>query len=190
MATQTTIQQQLPPGYVTGIGEQFSDYFMGMPANTLSGSPFFADPNQMFGGSFNPSTGQFTGITGANVPASDFFVAGQDAMQTDAQAIATGQQTAPTGGLGQYQQYVNQANALQDAAMGTLGTTNPITGAFTPNQAAGTQALADAASTVADADAAATAGQNAATPFLQQAQQFAGPQGYLPIYVSVSTTSN
>ena len=177
MATQTTIQQQLPPGYVTGIGEQFSDYFMGN--KHLSGSPFFADPNQMFGGSFNPSTGQFTGITGANVPASDFFVAGQDAMQTDAQAIATGQQTAPTGGLGQYQQYVNQANALQDAAMGTLGTTNPVTGAFTPNQAAGTQALADAASTVADADAAATAGQNAAAPFLAQAQQFAGPQGYL-----------
>ena len=29
MATQTTIQQQLPPGYVTGIGEQFSDFFMG-----------------------------------------------------------------------------------------------------------------------------------------------------------------
>ena len=77
-------------------------------------------------------------------------------MQTDAQAIATGQQTAPTGGLGQYQQYVNQANALQDAAMGTLGTTNQVTGAFTPNQAAGTQALVDAASTVADADAAAT----------------------------------
>ena len=183
MATQTTIQQQLPPGYVTGIGEQFSDFFMGnMPANTtdIRQSPFFADPNQMFGGSFNPSTGQFTGITVANVPASDFFVAGQDALQTDAQAIATGAQTAPTGGLGQYQQYVNQANALQDAAMGTLGTTNPITGAFTPNQAAGTAALADAASTVADADAAATAGQNAAAPFLAQAQQFAGPQGYLP----------
>ena len=64
--------------------------------------------------------------------------------------------------------------------MGTLGTTNQVTGAFTPNQAAGTQALADAAATVADADAAATAGQNAAAPFLAQAQQFAGPQGYLP----------
>ena len=77
MATQTTIQQQLPPGYVTGIGEQFSDFFMGnMPANTtdITKSPFYADPNQMFGGSFNPSTGQFTGITGANVPASDFLL--------------------------------------------------------------------------------------------------------------------
>ena len=104
MATQTTIQQQLPPGYVTGIGEQFSDFFMGnMPVNTtdITKSPFYADPNQMFGGSFNPSTGQFTGITGANVPASDFFVAGQDALQTDAQAIATGAQDAPTGGRGQ-----------------------------------------------------------------------------------------
>ena len=176
MATQTTIQQQLPPGYVTGIGEQFSDYFMGN--KPVSGSPFYADPNAMFGGSFNPSTGQFTGISGANVPASDFFVAGQDAMQTTAQDIATGAQEAPTTGLGQYQQYVDQANALQDAAMGTLGTTNTVTGAFTPNQAAGTGALADAAGTVGLAADAASAGQNAAAPFLQQAQQFAGPQGY------------
>ena len=165
MATQTTIQQQLPPGYVTGIGEQFSDYFMGN--KPLSGSPFFADPNQMFGGSFNPATGQFTGITGANVPASDFFVAGQDAMQTDAQAIATGQQAAPTTGLGQYQDYVTQADQMNTLAQGIA--TGPV---------AGTQALADAAGTVADADLAATAGQNAATPFLQQAQQFAGPQGF------------
>ena len=181
MATQTTIQQQLPPGYVTGIGEQFSDFFMGnMPANTtdIRQSPFFADPNQMFGGSFNPTTGQFTGITGANVPASDFFVAGQDALQTTAQDIATGAQAAPTTGLGQYQSFLDQAQGLNTAAMGLLGTTDPVTGAFTPNQAAGTGALADAASTVADADAAATAGQNAAAPFLAQAQQFAGPQGY------------
>ena len=176
MATQTTIQQQLPPGYVTGIGERFSDYFMGN--KPVSGSPFFADPNQMFGGSFNPTTGQFTGITGANVPASDFFVAGQDALQTTAQDIATGAQAAPTTGLGQYQSFLDQAQGLNTAAMGLLGTTDPVTGAFTPNQAAGTGALADAASTVADADAAATAGQNAAAPFLAQAQQFAGPQGY------------
>ena len=181
MATQTTIQQQLPPGYVTGIGEQFSDFFMGgyygpkrnvgqrfNPVN-IQDSPFYADPNQMFGGSFNPSTGQFTGITGANVPASDFFVAGQDALQTDAQAIATGAQAAPTTGLGQYQDYVTQADDLNTLAQGIV--TGPV---------AGTQALADAAGTVADADLAATAGQNAAAPFLAQAQQFAGPQGYLP----------
>jgi len=176
MATQTTIQQQLPPGYVTAIGELFTDYFTGAPdINTgaqtafVQDSPFYADPNQMFGGSFNPATGQFTGITGANVPASDFFVAGQDPLQLQAQNIATGQQTAPTTGLGQYQDYVTQADDLNTLAQGIA--TGPV---------AGTQALADAAGTVADADAAATAGQNAAAPFLAQAQQFAGPQGYLP----------
>ena len=170
MATQTTIQQQLPPGYVTGIGEQFSDFFMGnMPANTtdITKSPFYADPNQMFGGSFNPSTGQFTGITGANVPASDFFVASQDPLQIQAQNIATGQQAAPTTGLGQYQDYVTQADQMNTLAQGIA--TGPV---------AGTQALADAAGTVGLAAGAASAGQNAATPFLQQAQQFAGPQGF------------
>ena len=176
MTTQTTIQQQLPPGYVTAIGELFTDYFTGAPdINTgaqtafVQDSPFYADPNQMFGGSFNPATGQFTGITGANVPASDFFVAGQDPLQIQAQNIATGQQTAPTTGLGQYQDYVTQADDLNTLAQGIA--TGPV---------AGTQALADAAGTVADADLAATAGQNAAAPFLAQAQQFAGPQGYLP----------
>ena len=180
MATQTTIQQQLPPGYVTGIGEQFSDFFMGnMPANTsdITQSPFYADPNQMFGGQYSGS-GIFKGITGNNLAGSDFFVAGQDPLQTTAQGIAQGNIDAPTTGLGQYQGYVDEANALNAAAMGALGSFNPNTGAFTANQAAGTGALADAASTVADADAAATAGQNAATPFLAQAQQFAGPQGY------------
>ena len=176
MTTQTTIQQQLPPGYVTAIGELFTDYFTGAPdINTgaqtafVQDSPFYADPNQMFGGSFNPATGQFTGITGANVPASDFFVAGQDPLQLQAQNIATGQQAAPTTGLGQYQDYVTQADDLNTLAQGIA--TGPV---------AGTQALADAAGTVADADLAATAGQNAAAPFLAQAQQFAGPQGYLP----------
>jgi hypothetical protein len=180
MATQTTIQQQLPPGYVTGIGEQFSDFFMGnMPANTsdITQSPFYADPNQMFGGQYS-GQGIFQGITGNNLAGSDFFVAGQDPLQTTAQGIAQGLTKAPTTGLGQYQSYVDDANALNAAAMGELGSFNPNTGAFTANQAAGTGALADAASTVADADAAATAGQNAATPFLAQAQQFAGPQGY------------
>lgn len=174
MTTQTTIQQQLPPGYVTAIGELFTDYFTGAPdINTgaqtafVQDSPFYADPNKMFGGSFNPATGQFTGITGANVPASDFFVAGQDPLQIQAQNIATGQQAAPTTGLGQYQDYVTQANQMNTLAQGIA--TGPV---------AGTQALADAAGTVADADLAATAGQNAAAPFLAQAQQFAGPQGF------------
>ena len=174
MSTQTTIQQQLPPGYVTAIGELFTDYFTGAPDQQtgeqtafVQDSPFYADPNQMFGGSFDPTTGQFTGITGANVPASDFFVAGQDALQQQAQGIATGQLTAPTTGLGQYQDYVTQADDLNTLAQGIA--TGPV---------AGTQALADAAGTVGLAAGAASAGQNAATPFLQQAQQFAGPQGF------------
>ena len=184
MATQTTIQQQLPPGYVTAIGELFTDYFTGAPdlqtgAQTafVQDSPFYADPNQMFGGSFNPTTGQFTGITGANVPASDFFVAGQDGLQTTAQGIAQGTTQAPTGGLGAYQSFLNQANALNAAGMNTLGTMN-ADGTFTAGPMAGTQALTDAAGSVGLAAGAAASGQNAATPFLQQAQQFAGPQGY------------
>ena len=185
MGTQTTIQQQLPPGYVTAIGELFTDYFTGAPdlqtgAQTafVQDSPFYADPNQMFGGSFNPTTGRFTGISGANVPASDFFVAGQDAMQTDAQGIATGDIQAPTGGLGQYQQFLNQANALNQAGMSALGTLSPDGTSFTAGPMAGTQALTDAAGSVDLAAGAASSGQNAATPFLQEAQQFAGPQGY------------
>ena len=177
MSTQTQITRNLPPAYVTNIGEKFADYFLGTDGASVTSSPFYADPNQMFGGSFNPTTGQFTGITGANVPASDFFVAGQDAMQTTAQGIAQGDIQAPEGGLGAYQGFLDQAQGLNEAAMGSLGTLSPD-GTFTAGPVAGTQALADAAGTVADADAAATAGQNAATPFLTQAQQFAGPQGY------------
>ena len=183
MSTQTQITRNLPPGYVTTIGEQFTDFFMGgMPQNTtdITQSPFYADPNAMFGGTFNPATNKFTGITGANVPASDFFVAGQDALQQQAQGIATGQLDAPTGGLGAYQGFLDDADALNQAAMGSLGTFNPVTGQFTQGPISGQQALVDAAGTVADADAAATAGQNAAAPFLAQAQQFAGPDGYKP----------
>ena len=107
MSTQTQITRNLPPAYVTNIGEKFADYFLGTDGASVTSSPFYADPNQMFGGSFNPSTGKFTGITGANVPASDFFVAGQDAMQTTAQGIAQGDIQAPTGGLGAYQGFLD-----------------------------------------------------------------------------------
>ena len=187
--TQTTINQTLPPGYVTGIGEQFSNLFMGgyygpeqnagQPFNPVNvqDSPFYADPNQMFGGSFDPTTGQFTGISGATVSPSDFFVAGQGALQTTAQEIAQGLTAAPSSGLGAYQQFLNQANALNAAGMNTLGTMN-ADGTFTAGPMAGTQALTDAAGTVGLAAGAAASGQNAATPFLTQAQQFAGPQGY------------
>jgi len=187
--TTTTINQTLPPGYVTGIGEQFSNLFMGgyygpqqnagQPFNAVNvqDSPFYADPNQMFGGSFNPTTGQFTGISGSTVSPSDFFVAGQGALQTTAQDIAQGLTSAPSTGLGAYQSFLNQANALNAAGMNTLGTMN-ADGTFTAGPMAGTQALTDAAGSVGLAAGAAASGQNAATPFLQQAQQFAGPQGY------------
>ena len=187
--TQTTINQTLPPGYVTGIGEQFSNLFMGgyygpeqnagQPFNPVNvqDSPFYADPNQMFGGSFDPTTGQFTGISGSTVTPSDFFVAGQGALQTTAQEIAQGLTAAPSSGLGAYQSFLNQANALNAAGMNTLGTMN-ADGTFTAGPMAGTQALTDAAGTVGLAAGAAASGQNAATPFLTQAQQFAGPQGY------------
>ena len=187
--TTTTINQTLPPGYVTGIGEQFSNLFMGgyygpeqnagQPFNPVNvqDSPFYADPNQMFGGSFDPTTGQFTGISGATVSPSDFFVAGQGALQTTAQNIAQGLTAAPSSGLGAYQSFLNQANALNAAGMNTLGTMN-ADGTFTAGPMAGTQALTDAAGTVGLAAGAAASGQNAATPFLTQAQQFAGPQGY------------
>ena len=187
--TQTTINQTLPPGYVTGIGEQFSNLFMGgyygpeqnagQPFNPVNvqDSPFYADPNQMFGGSFDPTTGQFTGISGSTVTPSDFFVAGQGALQTTAQNIAQGLTAAPSSGLGAYQSFLNQANALNAAGMNTLGTMN-ADGTFTAGPMAGTQALTDAAGTVGLAAGAAASGQNAATPFLTQAQQFAGPQGY------------
>ena len=193
--TQTTINQTLPPGYVTGIGEQFSNLFMGgyygpqqnagQPFNAVNvqDSPFYADPNQMFGGSFNPTTGQFTGISGSTVSPSDFFVAGQGALQTTAQDIAQGLTSAPSTGLGAYQSFLNQANALNAAGMNTLGTYNPTTGSFTAGPMAGTQALTDAAGSVGLAAGAAASGQNAATPFLQQAQQFAGPQGLSLIHI-------
>ena len=82
MATQIT--QQLPPGYVTAIGENFSQYFQGN--NAITGSPFYADPNQMYGSQ---------------------FVAGQDALASDAQQIAQGLSSAPSGGLGAYQDYIS-----------------------------------------------------------------------------------
>ena len=148
MTTQTQITRNLPPGYVTTIGEQFTDFFMGgMPVNTtdITQSPFYADPNAMFGGTFNPATNQFTGITGATVPASDFFVAGQDALQATCTRLS--QQVskhAPTAGLGQYQSFLDDASALNQAAMGSLGTFDAA-GNFTQGPVSGQQALVDAA---------------------------------------------
>ena len=59
--------QQLPPEYVSTLGENFAQFFTGqMP---ISGSPFYVDPSK------------FTG---------DQFVAGQDQLTKDAQTLAGG----------------------------------------------------------------------------------------------------
>ena len=134
MATQIT--QQLPPGYVTAIGENFSQYFQG---NTpITGSPFYADPNSMYGSQ---------------------FVAGQDALNLGAQGIAQGTQATPTGGLGQYQDYVTDANTLGASAQGLLNT----------NIGAGSTALQNAADTANLGSLAAISGQGAADPYMAAA---------------------
>ena len=134
MATQIT--QQLPPGYVTAIGENFSQYFQGN--NAITGSPFYADPNQMYGSQ---------------------FVAGQDALASDAQQIAQGLQAAPSGGLGAYQDYISDANTLGASAQGLLNT----------NIGAGSTAVQNAADTANLGSLAAISGQSAADPYMAAA---------------------
>ena len=134
MATQIT--QQLPPGYVTAIGENFSQYFQGN--NAITGSPFYADPNQMYGSQ---------------------FVAGQDALASDAQQIAQGLQAAPSGGLGAYQDYISDANTLGASAQGLLNT----------NIGAGATALQNAADTANLGSLAAISGQSVADPYMAAA---------------------
>jgi hypothetical protein len=138
MATQIT--QQLPPGYVTAIGENFSQYFQGN--NPITGSPFYADPNQMYGNEAN-----------------NYFVAAQDALTTGAQGIAQGTQAAPTGGLGQYQDYLTDANTLGGSAQGLLNT----------NIGAGSTSLQNAADTANLGSLAAISGQGAADPYMAAA---------------------
>ena len=134
MATQIT--QQLPPGYVTAIGENFSQYFQGN--NAITGSPFYADPNQMYGSQ---------------------FVAGQDALASDAQQIAQGLQAAPSGGLGAYQDYISDANTLGASAQGLLNA----------NIGAGSTAVQNAADTANLGSLAAISGQSAADPYMAAA---------------------
>lgn len=188
MAITTT--QTLPPAYIAGMGEQFSDYFMGGhyegpnqtdwvadPISGPDGSPFFADPNQMFGGSYDPSTGGFTGIGGGATTPSDWFVSGMDPMQTTAQGIAQGDTLAPTGGLGQYQDYLADANAIQTAGSGLLGSFDPSTGAYTAGPMAGGTAISNAASGANLGSLAAMAGQGAADPYIQAAGTGLGTAG-------------
>ena len=81
------IVRNLPPAFLTGIGELFSQYFAGTAEGGIEGNPFYVDPST------------FTG---------DQFVAGQDQMTKDAQALASG--------LGGYQSYLDAASGIQGDA--------------------------------------------------------------------------
>tara|TARA_R110002051_G_scaffold45677_3_gene92114 strand:- start:69 stop:1412 length:1344 start_codon:yes stop_codon:yes gene_type:complete len=176
----TNITQQLPPGYVSGIGEQFSNYFQGgyygaenkhlgedgeplpFQETPISGSPFYADPTQMYGAagaSFDP--------TGPDAN-QNWYVAGQDPLTTTAQKIAQGTTSAPTTGLGSYQNYLNNANVMQNAATGLLGTTGPD-GSFIPNAMAGATAMGNAADAANLGSLAAISGQGSANPYMTAA---------------------
>ena len=140
MATTTT--QVLPPGYVDQLGASFANYTTGV--SNIKDSPYYVDP------------ANFTG---------EDYVAGQDQMTTDAQALA--------GGLGGYQDYLDNATNINTAAEGLLfnedGTVRP---------AAGATALGNAATDFNAASAAAAAGQGAGDPYLAAAQGYTGANAY------------
>ena len=134
------ITQQLPPGYVTAIGEDFSQYFTG--AEGITGSPFYADPNQMYGNQAN-----------------NYFVAGQDPLVTGAQGIAQGTTAAPTTGLGAYQGFLDTAGTFGTSAQNMLGA----------NIGAGQTAVQNAADVANLGSLAAISGQGSADPYMQAA---------------------
>mgnify|MGYP003645933850 FL=1 len=160
MTTQVT--QTLPPAYVTGIGEQFSQYLQG--TQNINTSPFYVDPSS------------FTG---------DQFVAGQDQMTTDAQALS--------GGLGGYQSYLDSANALQTGAQDFFSANQNVSDPFmqsaagyydqmgqaaTAGQNAGATGIANAQQQFDLMSGAAAAGQGAGDQYLQAAQGYTGPNAY------------
>jgi|TARA_R110000823_G_C15883129_1_gene495281 hypothetical protein len=160
MTTQVT--QTLPPAYVTGIGEQFSQYLQG--TQDINTSPFYVDPSS------------FTG---------DQFVAGQDQMTTDAQALS--------GGLGGYQSYLDSANALQTGAQDFFSANQNVSDPFmqsaagyydqmgqaaTAGQNAGATGIANAQQQFDLMSGAAAAGQGAGDQYLQAAQGYTGPNAY------------
>jgi hypothetical protein len=140
MATTTT--QVLPPGYVDQLGASFANYTTGV--SDIKDSPYYVDP---------------ASFTGAD------YVAGQDDLTTQAQALA--------GGLGGYQDYLDNASNINTAAEGLLfnpdGTVKP---------AAGSGALGNAATDFNAASAAAAAGQGAGDPYLAAAQGYTGANAY------------
>ena len=135
--------QQLPPEYVSILGENFAQFFTGQ--QPIAGSPFYVDPKS------------FTG---------DTFVAPQDTLTTDAQALA--------GGLGDYQKFLDQSKDITGIAQNMI--IDPATGLVKP--APGSGALGQAQTAFDGMLGAATAGQGAGDQFLQAAQGFTGPQAY------------
>ena len=174
MVTQTT--QTLPPPFITTLGENFSAALTG--ATDAQGQPIFDIQSALFAA--DPST--YLGPE---------FVAQQDPL--------TGQAVTLAGGLGGYQQFLDQAKNLTGIAQGlvvdpTTGQVKQQPGAAALGQAQGLANLAGTAATTGqDAGAAgisaaqnianqmqatATAGQGAGTPFLQAAQGFMGPDAF------------
>ena len=135
--------QQLPPEYVSTLGENFAQFFTG--GLNINTSPFYVDPSK------------FTG---------DSFVAPQDTLTTDAQALV--------GGLGDYQKFLDQSKDITGIAQNMI--IDPATGLVKP--AAGAGALGQAQTAFDGMLGAATAGQGAGDQFLQAAQGFTGPQAY------------
>ena len=93
MAITTT--QNMPPPFITHLGEDFTDYFKG--TTPITDSPF------------NVDTSTFTG---------DQFVAGQDALTSQAQGLS--------GGLGGYQQYLDDAQGFQTGAADFFGANRDV----------------------------------------------------------------
>jgi len=157
MATQTI--QNLPPAFLTGIGELFSQYFSGTAEGGIESNPFYVDPSS------------FTG---------DQFVADQDSMTTDAQALASG--------LGGYQSYLDNASGIQGNAQNyfnqnmnnfqpfmdsAAGYYDQMGQAAVAGQNAGAGALANAQTQFDLMGQAAAAGQNAGQSYFDQANQLA-----------------
>lgn len=141
MAVQQT--QTLPPYYVQKLGEEFASYSTG--AKDVTDSPYYVDPKT------------FTGKS---------FVAGQDALTTDAQDLAKG--------LGGYTKFLDEAKTLTGVAQNLV--VDPVTGQLISAPGAG--ALGQAATATDAGLMAAQAGQGASDPFTAAASQFVGPQAF------------
>jgi len=137
MAVQQT--QTLPPPYVTAPGEQFGQFLLG--TKPITDSPFYVDPSS------------FTG---------EQFVAGQDQLTKDAQALASG--------LGSYQPYLQKAEDFQTDAGAFFQQNMGVADPYMQKAGADFDAMSAAAAAGQDAGAAfmgPTAYQQFMSPFQQ-----------------------